>query len=43
MDDIEIKNTKDFKKAVVKYRKKSSVVILLQRDNQLYNVTVKLS
>lgn len=43
MDDIEIKNTKDFKKAIVKYRKKSSVVILLQRGNQLYNITVKLS
>ena len=43
MDEMEIKNTKDFKKAIVKYRKKSSVVILLQRGNQLYNITVKLS
>jgi Do/DeqQ family serine protease len=43
MDEIEIKDTKDFKKAVVKYRKKSSVVLLLQRANQLYYITVKLS
>jgi S1-C subfamily serine protease len=43
MDEMEIKNTTDFKKAIVKYRKKSSVVILLQRGNQLYNITVKLS
>jgi Do/DeqQ family serine protease len=43
MDEIEIKDAKDFKKAIVKYRKKSSVVLLLQRANQLYYITVKLS
>ncbi len=42
MDEIEIKDTKDFKKAIVKYRKKSSIVVLLQRANQLYHITVKL-
>jgi S1-C subfamily serine protease len=42
MDDITIKNIKDFENAVIKYRQKSSVVILLQRGDQLYNITVKL-
>jgi len=42
MNDITINNIKDFEKAVIKYRQKSSVVILLQRGNQLYNITVKL-
>jgi len=41
VDDIPIKNTKDFEKAIVKYRSKSSVVMLLQRENELYYVTVK--
>lgn len=42
MNDISITSIKDFEKAVIKYRQKSSVVILLQRGNQLYNITVKL-
>ncbi len=42
MNDITINNIKDFEKGVIKYRQKSSVVILLQRGNQLYNITVKL-
>ncbi|MBW1698503.1 MAG: Do family serine endopeptidase [Deltaproteobacteria bacterium] len=42
MDEIVIKNTADFKKAIVKYRKKSSVVLLVQRGNQLYYITVNL-
>lgn len=42
MNDITITNILDFEKAVIKYRKKSSVVILLQRGNHLYNITVKL-
>jgi Do/DeqQ family serine protease len=41
MDDIPIRETKDFEKAIVKYRKKSSVVILLQRSDQLYYITVR--
>ena len=42
IDDIPIKDTEDFKKAVIKYRKKPSIVLLLQRENQLYYLTVKL-
>jgi serine protease Do len=42
MNDITIKNIKDFEKAVVKYRQKTSIVVVLQRGNQLYNITVKL-
>jgi S1-C subfamily serine protease len=42
MDEIGIKSTKDFEKAIIKYRKKSSVVLLLQRGNQLYYINVKL-
>ncbi len=37
-----IKNKKDFTKAVVKYRQKRSVVILLQRGNQSYYITIRL-
>ena len=43
IDEISIKNRKDFQKAVVKYRKKPSVVMLLQREDQLYYITVKLN
>ena len=42
LNDITVKNIKDFEKAVIKYRQKSSVVVLLQRGNQLYHITVKL-
>ena len=42
IDDFTIKNTKDFEKAVVKYRIKTSVVMLLQREGQLYYITVRL-
>ena len=42
VDDMTIANKKDFKKAVVKYRQKQSVVILLQRGDQGYYITVKL-
>lgn len=42
IDDVTIKNNKDFEKAIIKYRNKSSLVILLQRGNQLYNITIKL-
>ncbi|MBW2603035.1 MAG: Do family serine endopeptidase [Deltaproteobacteria bacterium] len=42
MDELTIKNIKDFKKAIVKYRKKKSLIIRLQRQDQLYNITVKL-
>ena len=42
INDITITNIKDFEKAIIKYRQKTSIVILLQRGNQLYNITVKL-
>jgi serine protease Do len=42
MDELTIKNINDFKKAIVKYRKKKSLIIVLQRKDQLYNITVKL-
>ncbi len=42
IDDFTVNNREDFDKAVVKYRSKSSVVLLLQRGNQLYYITVKL-
>lgn len=42
IDDTAIQNKKDFKKAVVKYRQKRSVVILLQRGEQGYYITLKL-
>ena len=42
IDEMTIKDETDFKKAVVKYRAKKMVVILLQRENQLYHITVKL-
>jgi serine protease Do len=42
MDELTIKNIKDFKKAMIKYRKKKSLVIVLQRQDQLYNITIKL-
>ncbi|MBF0117970.1 MAG: Do family serine endopeptidase [Desulfobacterales bacterium] len=41
IDEIKIKDKDDFEKAIAKYRTKESVVILLQRDNRLYNINVK--
>jgi Do/DeqQ family serine protease len=42
IDDAAIENKDDFKKAIVKYRQRSSVVILLQREDQGYYITLKL-
>ena len=42
IDDMAIKNKDNFKKAMVKYRQKGSVVILLQRGEQVYYITLKL-
>lgn len=42
IDEMAVSNLKDFEKAVVKYRHKRSVVILLQRSDQSYYITVKL-
>jgi Do/DeqQ family serine protease len=42
IDEITIKNLKNFESAIVKYRYKTSVVILLQRGDQGYYISVKL-
>ncbi len=42
MDDMTIESVNDFKKAVIKSRPKKSVVLLLQRENQGYYISVKL-
>jgi len=42
VDELAIKNINDFKKAIVKYRNKTSLIIVLQRQDQLYNITIKL-
>jgi serine protease Do len=41
LDEIKIRDLSDFKKAIVKYRQKTSVVVLLQRGDQGYYITVK--
>jgi Do/DeqQ family serine protease len=41
IDEIPINEIEDFKKAVVKYRQKRSVVILLQRNEQMYHIPVE--
>ncbi|GBC63807.1 peptidase S1 [Desulfonema ishimotonii] len=41
IDAAEIKGVKDFEKAVIRYRNKGSVVLLLQRGRQGYYITVK--
>jgi Do/DeqQ family serine protease len=43
IDDYPIHNSEDFKKAVVKYRRKNSMVLLLQRGEQGYYITVPLA
>jgi len=42
VDELEVKNMNDFKKAIIKYRNKASLIIVLQRQDQLYNITIKL-
>jgi Do/DeqQ family serine protease len=43
IDDYTINDTEDFNKAVIKYRQKNSVVLLLQRGDQGYYITVNLA
>ena len=43
IDDYTIQNSEDFKKAIAKFRRKNSVVLLLQRGDQGYYITVNLS
>jgi len=42
MDDYSIENNEDFKKAIIKFRNKNSIVLLLQRGDQGYYITVTL-
>jgi len=42
IDDETIADKNDFKKAIVKYRQKQSVVVLLQRGDQGYYITIRL-
>ena len=42
IDDSAITDKKEFEKAIVKYRQKRSLVILLQRGDQGYYITLKL-
>ncbi|UCH22156.1 MAG: Do family serine endopeptidase [Deltaproteobacteria bacterium] len=42
IDELNILNIEDFKQAVVKYRHKKTVIILLQRSDQGYYITVEL-
>jgi Do/DeqQ family serine protease len=42
IDDLTIQNSEDFKKAIIKYRGKKSMVLLLQRGEQGYYITVSL-
>jgi len=42
IDDYNINNVEDFKAAIVKFRRKKSVVLLLQRGHRGYYITVKL-
>ena len=41
IDEVTINNTDDFKKAIIKYRWKESVVILLQRGGSGYYITLQ--
>jgi Do/DeqQ family serine protease len=43
INDYSIHTSEDFKKAVVKYRRKNSMVLLLQRGEQGYYITVPLA
>jgi len=43
IDDISVDSIDDFFRAVIKYRQKSTIVLLLQRGDQGYYITVQLS
>jgi len=40
IDDYSIENSEDFKKAIIKFRNKKSMVLLLQRGDQGYYITL---
>jgi len=43
IDQLSIGSIEDFQQAIVKYRHKKTVVILLQRSDQGYYITVELN
>ena len=43
VNEFLVRDAKDFHKAVIKYRDETSVVLLLQRDNQRYYITVPMT
>jgi S1-C subfamily serine protease len=42
INEVPIKNSKDFNEAIVKYRHKKSIIVLLQRGDQGYYITLEL-
>jgi Do/DeqQ family serine protease len=42
MDDLPIADPEDFYRAVVRYRQRDAVVLLLQRKNQRYYITIRM-
>jgi len=42
IDDYSVENSEDFNKAIIKFRNKNSMVLLLQRGEQGYYITVTL-
>ncbi|MDP4857620.1 MAG: trypsin-like peptidase domain-containing protein, partial [Desulfobacterales bacterium] len=42
INEVPINNSKDFNEAIVKYRYKKSIVVLLQRGDQGYYITIEL-
>ena len=42
INDIPVKDSADFLQAVVKYRHKKSMVLILQRGDEAYYVTVEV-
>ena len=43
IDDVTVSNREDFYKTMVKFRQKGSLVVLLQRQNQHYYITIELN
>jgi serine protease Do len=42
INELAVKDVKDFKKAAIKFRQKKSVVVLVQRGDQQYYITVRI-
>jgi Do/DeqQ family serine protease len=42
INEVPINNSKDFNEAIVKYRHKKSIIVLLQRKDQGYYITIEL-